>query len=142
MFLGEFSHTIDDKGRLTLPVKFRAELGDGVVVTRGVDQCLFIFTTAEFQTLADRISSLPVTQSEGRELARHFFSGASDVELDKHGRILIPQNLREYADLNGDVVVVGVNRRIEVWNAAAWRQVRERFESAASDAEHWARLGI
>ena len=143
MFLGEFSHAIDDKGRLTLPAKFRAELGDGVVVTRGVDKCLFIFTLAEFQALASRIGNLPMTQSEAREFSRHFFSGASDVELDKQGRVLIPQNLREYAGLNGDAIVVGVNQRIEVWSATAWNQVREHFENnAASDAEHWAKLGI
>ena len=143
MFLGEFSHTIDDKGRLTLPSKFRADLGRGVVVTRGVDKCLFIFTTAEFQTLADRIGSLPMTQAEGREFSRHFFSGASDVELDKQGRILIPQNLREYAGLDGNVVVVGVNKRIEVWEVNAWPQVRASFEgNATNNAEHWAKLGI
>jgi MraZ protein len=143
MFLGEFSHSIDDKGRLTLPAKYRTELGDGVVVTRGVDKCLFIFTLSEFQALADRISSLPMTQAEAREFSRHFFSGASDVELDKQGRILIPQNLREYAELNGDAVVVGVNQRIEVWNAKAWPEVRAGFESGATgNAEHWAKLGI
>ncbi len=143
MFLGEFSHTIDDKGRLTLPAKFRADLGRGVVVTRGVDKCLFIFTLADFQALADKIGDLPLTQAQARELARHFFSGASDVELDKQGRVLIPQNLREYAGLDGDVTVVGVNKRIEVWAAQAWPEIRAGFEgNATADAEHWAMLGI
>jgi MraZ protein len=143
MFLGEFSHTIDDKGRLTLPAKYRIDLGHGVVVTRGVDKCLFIFTAEEFHRLADQIGQLPMTQSEARELARHFFSGASDVELDKQGRILIPQNLRDYAGLDGEVIVAGINTRIEVWDGKAWNQVRAGFESnAAGDAEHWAKLGI
>ena len=143
MFLGEFSHTIDDKGRLTLPSKFRADLGHGVVVTRGVDKCLFVFTLAEFERLADRIGTLPMTQVEAREFSRHFFSGASDVELDKQGRVLIPQNLREYAGLDGDVIVVGINQRIEIWDANAWPQVRAAFErNAADNADHWAALGI
>ena len=143
MFLGEFSHTIDDKGRLTLPAKFRPDLGHGVVVTRGVDKCLFIFTSEEFQRLADQISSLPMTQSEAREFSRHFFSGASDVELDKQGRILIPQNLRDYAGLDGEVTVTGINRRIEVWDVKAWSEIRAGFENnATGDAEHWAELGI
>jgi MraZ protein len=143
VFLGEFSHAIDDKGRLTLPAKYRAELGDGVVVTRGVDKCLFIFTLAEFQALANRIGSLPMTQAEAREFSRHFFSGASDVELDKQGRILIPQNLREYAGLDGEAVVVGVNQRIEVWDARSWPEVRAGFENGATgNTEHWAKLGI
>jgi MraZ protein len=143
MFLGEFFHSIDDKGRLTLPAKFRPELGQGVVVTRGVDKCLFIFTAEEFQRIADRIGELPMTQAEGREFSRHFFSGALDVEVDKQGRILIPQNLREYAGLNGEAIVAGVNKRIEVWDVQAWQQVRASFENnATADAEHWAKLGI
>jgi MraZ protein len=143
MFLGEFSHIIDDKGRLTLPAKYRTDLGHGVVVTRGVDKCLFIFTAEEFQRLADQIGQLPMTQSEARELSRHFFSGASDVELDKQGRVLIPQNLRDYAGLDGEVMVTGINTRIEVWDVKAWDQVRAGFESnATGNAEHWAKLGI
>ncbi len=143
VFLGEFTHTIDDKGRLTLPSKFRSDLGHGVVVTRGVDKCLFIFTMAEFQVLAERIGNLPLTQAEAREFSRHFFSGASDLEPDKQGRVLIPQNLREYAGLDGDVIVVGVNKRIEVWDAKAWPQIRANFEgSATSNVEQWAMLSI
>jgi len=143
MFLGEFFHTIDDKGRLTLPSKWRTDLGHGVVVTRGVDKCLFVFTSPDFEKLAERIAALPMTQVEAREFSRHFFSGAADVELDKQGRILIPQNLREYAGLNGEVIVVGVNQRAEIWSAKAWPEVRSSFEShAMSNADQWARLGI
>ncbi len=143
MFLGEFSHTIDDKGRLTLPAKFRPVLGQGVVVTRGIGKCLFIFDVQEFQRIADKVSELPMTQIESREFSRHFFSGASDIEVDKQGRILIPQNLREYAGLNGEVIVAGVNQRIEVWDANTWQKVRADFESKAmADTEPWAKLGI
>jgi MraZ protein len=143
VFLCEFDHTIDDKGRLTLPAKFRPDLGQSVVVTRGVDKCLFIFTLEEFQRIADRVGELPMTQAEGREFSRHFFSGASDVEVDKQGRILIPQNLREYAGLDGDVIVAGVNKRIEVWDAKAWQHVRSDFESkATNNADQWAKLGV
>jgi MraZ protein len=143
MFLGEFSHTIDDKGRLILPARFRANLGQNVVVTRGIDKCLFIFTTEEFQRLSDKIGELPMTQADGREFARLFFSGASDVEVDKQGRVLIAQNLREYAGLDGEVIVAGVNKRIEVWDVPAWQQVRSDFETkTTSNADQWARLGI
>lgn len=143
MFLGEFSHTIDEKGRLTLPSKWRTDLGHGVVVTRGVDKCLFVFTMPDFEKLAERIGALPMTQVEAREFSRHFFSGAADVELDKQGRILIPQSLREYAGLNGEVTVVGVNQRVEIWSAKSWPEVRSSFESnATSNADQWAKLGI
>jgi MraZ protein len=143
MFLGEFSHTIDDKGRLTLPSKWRTDLGHGVVVTRGVDKCLFVFTSPDFEKLAERIAALPMTQVEAREFSRHFFSGAADVELDKQGRILIPQNLRDYAGLNGEVIVVGVNQRVEIWSAKAWPEVRSSFESnATNNTDQWAKLGI
>src|SRR5512136_1876704 len=132
MFLGEFSHSIDDKGRLTLPAKFRPDLGQGIVVTRGIDKCLFIFTLDEFQHIADKVSELPMTKADGREFSRHFFSGASDVEVDKQGRVLIPQNLRDYAGLDGEVTVAGVNKRIEVWDVAAWQKVRADFENKAT----------
>jgi len=143
VFLGEFSHTIDDKGRLTLPAKFRSDLGQGVVVTRGIDKCLFIFTLDEFQRIADKVGELPMTQADGREFSRHFFSGASDIEVDKQGRVLIPQNLRDYAGLDGEVIVAGVNKRIEVWDVIAWQQVRADFENKATgNADQWARLSV
>ncbi len=142
MFLGEFSHTIDDKGRLTLPSKFRAELAGGLVVTRGIDQCLFAFPLDEWQNLAHKVSSLPLTESQAREFRRLLFSGASDDVPDKQGRVLIPQYLREYAGLNGEVIVAGLNTHIEIWNPDAWNDARKGFESGALDTGHWARLGI
>ena len=142
MFLGEFMHTVDDKGRLTMPAKFRTALEQGVVVTRGLDGCLFIFPLAYFSTLAQKAGELPITHTDGRDFTRMLFSGASDLELDKQGRVLLPQVLREFAHINGEVAVVGVNTRIEVWGVEAWKARREKFEGGALDAEHWAQLGI
>ncbi len=142
MFLGEFSHTLDDKGRLTLPAKFRTGFVAGIVVTRGIDKCLFAFPLAEWQNLAQRVSSLPLTESQARDFRRLLFSGASDDVPDRQGRVLIPQYLREYADLDGEVVVAGLNTHVEIWNPSVWAEARKGFESGALDAEHWATLGI
>jgi len=142
MFLGEFSHTIDEKGRLTLPAKYRANFASGIVVTRGIDQCLFAFPQTEWQDLAQRVSNLPLTEPQAREFRRLLFSGASDDVPDKQGRVLIPQYLREYAKLNGEVIIAGLNTHIEIWSPAAWNEARKGFESGALDSEHWAKLGI
>lgn len=142
MFLGEFTHTVDDKGRLTLPAKFRAEFAGGIVVTRGIDRCLFAFPLAEWQVLANKVSELPLTESQAREFRRLLFSGASDDVPDKQGRVLIPQYLREYADLNEVVIITGLDRHVELWNPEAWKKAREGFESGALDADHWAKLGV
>lgn len=142
MFLGEFSHTIDEKGRLTLPAKFRADLAAGLIVTRGIDKCLFAFPSAEWHNLAQRVSNLPLTEPQAREFRRLLFSGASDDVPDKQGRVLIPQYLREYANLDGEVIVAGLNTHIEIWSPAAWREARTGFESGALNNEHWAKLGI
>jgi len=142
MFLGEFSHTIDDKGRLTLPAKFRVDFANGIVVTRGIDRCLFAFPQAQWHTLAGQVSELPLTEPQAREIRRLLFSGASDDTLDKQGRVLIPQYLREYANLNGEVVVAGLNTHVEIWNPEDWNAARQGFESGALDAGHWVKLGI
>jgi len=142
MFLGEFSHTIDDKGRLTLPAKFRVDFANGIVVTRGIDRCLFAFPMSHWQKLAEQVSDLPLTAPQAREIRRLLFSGASDDTLDKQGRVLIPQYLREYANLNGEVIVAGLNTHVEIWNPDDWGEARKGFESGALDAGHWATLGI
>ena len=142
MFLGEFSHTIDDKGRLTLPAKFRADFATGIVVTRGVDRCLFAFPQTEWHRLAGQVSELPLTDPQVREIRRLLFSGASDDTLDKQGRVLIPQYLRNYANLNGEVVVAGLNTHVEILNPDDWNAARQGFESGALDAAHWVKLGI
>jgi MraZ protein len=141
MFLGEYAHTIDDKGRLTLPAKYRTELASGVVVTRGLDKCLFVFPMDEWKTLAEKVSALPITDVSAREFRRQLFSGADDVELDKQGRVLLPQYLREYAGLNGNVIVAGLNTHMEIWSPDAWNTIRASIDSA-DNAEQWAKLGI
>ncbi len=141
MFLGEYSPTIDDKGRLTLPAKYRVQLAAGVVVTRGIDKCLFIFPLDEWSKLAAQLSALPLTDPQARDFRRLIFAGATDTELDKQGRVLLPQNLREYANLDGNVIVAGLNNHIEIWTPEAWNAIRANIDSGVS-AEYWARLGI
>jgi len=142
MFLGEFEHTLDDRGRITLPAKFRAELAQGVVITRGLDRCLFLFPMDQWVPLAERISALPLGKPSARALRRLLFSGASDVVPDRQGRILIPAYLREYANINGQVVITGLNTYIEVWSAEVWHQAEAQAEESVVNAEQWEGLGI
>jgi MraZ protein len=132
MFLGEYTHTLDDKGRLTLPAKFRDQLAQGVVVTRGLDGCLFVFTYENWKqftaTLGER---LPFTQKSARDFSRFFFSGAVDIIPDRQGRILIPPFLRQYASLEAEVMIIGANSRLELWDAERWRQTLLDVESNA-----------
>jgi MraZ protein len=142
MFLGEFVHTIDDGGRLTIPARFRADLAEGLVVTRGLDRCLAIYPLEEWTELADKVSALPLTDRHARAFRRLVFASASDASLDRQGRLLIPPRLREYADLDSEVVVTGLNTYIEVWHPDAWSEERERVERDDADVEEWAALGI
>ncbi|MFN2188597.1 MAG: division/cell wall cluster transcriptional repressor MraZ [Candidatus Promineifilaceae bacterium] len=141
MFLGEYSHSIDDKGRLTIPAKFRAELGAGLVVTRGFDQNLMLFPLAEWQRLSDRIIERPIGDLDVRTFRRRVFSGAVDLSPDGNGRILVPNYLREFAGIESEVVVAGLFNYIEVWSAEAWKEVRDIIEQHG-DAARWADLGI
>jgi len=142
MFLGEFIHAIDEKGRLTIPAKFRADLAAGLVVTRGIDRCLAIYPLEEWNRLAERVSALPLTDRRARAFRRLVFASAADAVPDRQGRLLIPPRLREYADLDSEVIVTGLNTYIEVWNTGGWAQERERVEGDDVDAEEWAALGI
>ena len=143
MFLGEYEHNLDDKGRLAVPARFRDDLGDGVVITRGFDRCLMGFPRSVWTTLAQQVSNLSLGQGEARNLRRLLFSGAADVMLDRQGRILIPQNLREYAGLGEQVIVAGLNTHFEIWANARWNEVLENLDSSASGiAEQLAALGI
>ena len=132
MLLGEYEHTIDDKNRLTLPARFREQLAGGVVVTRGMDGCLYAYSAEtwgeQFQT---RVASLDPLQREGRKLQRHFFSGATEAEVDKQGRIMIPAALLRYAGLSRDVVVAGVHDHLEIWDREAWRRELNEVEGSA-----------
>ncbi|KEO83189.1 division/cell wall cluster transcriptional repressor MraZ [Tumebacillus flagellatus] len=120
MFMGEYQHNIDDKGRLIIPAKFRDALGVNFVVTRGLDSCLFVYPRSEWETLESKLKSLPFTRADARAFSRFFFSGATECELDKQGRVNIPNHLREYAKLLRDCVVIGVSSRVEIWGKEAW----------------------
>jgi MraZ protein len=120
MFLGTHTPRLDDKGRLILPAKFRDELAEGLVITKGQERCLYIWPMAEFARFAEASRSAPVTQKGARDFMRVLYAGASDEVPDKQGRITLPQQLREYAGLDRDCVVIGANSRVEVWDTAAW----------------------
>ena len=141
MFMGEYNHTIDAKGRLIIPSKFREILGDVFVVTKGLDGCLFVYDNEEWKRFEEKLRALPITNKEARQFVRFFLAGAAEVEVDKQGRILLPNVLREFAQINKDVALLGVGSRIEIWG-------RERFEDTAvfedmdEIAEHIAELGL
>lgn len=126
MFMSEYNHTIDAKGRLIIPSKFRESLGDEFVVSKGMDGCLFVYTNNDWNAFEQKLTSLPLINKEARQFARFFLAGAAQVELDKQGRILLPAGLRAFAGLDKDVVLVGVGSRIEIWSS-------ERWESMSSD---------
>jgi MraZ protein len=130
MLLGTHAPKLDDKGRLFLPAKFRDELQAGLVITRGQENCLYVFSAAEFQAVHDKIRQAPVTSVDARNYLRVFLSGASDELPDKQGRVTIPAALRQYAGLDKDLVVIGVGSRAEIWNAAAWTEYLSKQETA------------
>jgi MraZ protein len=132
MLLGEHEHTIDDKNRLTLPARFRDAMSDGVVVTRGMDGCLYAYPRSDWlERFQSRLEELDPLTNEGRRLQRHFFSGAAEAELDKQGRIMIPAALLRYANLERDVVVAGMNDRLEIWDRETWRREVNEVEGSA-----------
>ncbi len=134
MFFGEYEHTIDDKNRLTLPAKFREALAGGVVLTRGLDECLDVFARPDWDTLVEeRLAPLDPFSKEARELKRFFFAAASDAELDKQGRVLVPPALTKHARLGREVVVAGVHDHLEIWDRAAWRKELAEVEGSAED---------
>ena len=141
MFLGEYTHTIDSKGRITIPAKFRNLLAAGLVVTRGFDQNLMLFPMDGWQELADRIAQRPLSDEDVRAFRRRVFSGAIDLVPDRQGRILLPPYLREFANINGDVVIAGMFNYLELWGSEAWTTVRDDIENDG-DAARWEDLGI
>ena len=122
MFIGEYSHTIDDKGRVAVPAKFRAKLQNGAVVTRGLDNCLFLYSKDEWEKLAEQISTSPINKANSRAFSRFMLAGAMEAEFDKQGRILLPEYLRGHAGLHRNVVMAGLYNRIEIWDEAAWKK--------------------
>lgn len=143
MFIGEYNHNLDEKGRLAIPVKFREELKGGAVVTKGLDGCLFLYTITEWKLLADKLSHLPISQSNTRAFARLMLAGAMDVSLDKQGRIVIPDYLRKYVNLNKKVVINGLYNRLEIWDEDAWEEYKKRTEADSGEiAEQLGEIGI
>lgn len=143
MFIGEFTHSIDNKGRVALPAKFRPSLASGCVVTRGLDNSLIVYTGEEWEKMAKKLAKLPLTQADARAFARLMLSGAMDIELDKQGRVVIPQYLRKYAGFKNDVVIIGLYNKIELWDKATWEQYSSDMESESSEiAEHLTDLGV
>ncbi|SDK40200.1 division/cell wall cluster transcriptional repressor MraZ [Natronincola ferrireducens] len=122
MFIGEYNHTIDTKGRVSIPSKFREELGESFIVTKGLDNCLFVYSIEEWKVLEEKLKQLPMTNRDARAFVRFFFAGATECELDNQGRIRIPNNLREHALLEKEAVIIGVATRIEIWSHEQWQQ--------------------
>ncbi|MGH9857143.1 MAG: division/cell wall cluster transcriptional repressor MraZ, partial [Acidobacteriota bacterium] len=133
MFIGEYAHTIDSKGRLNFPAKFRQEVKGDVVITRGLDRCLFVYPMAEWETLATRLSQLPLSHKKSRAFARLMLAGAWDARLDGQGRIMLPEYLRTYASLGKHVIVTGLYNRIEIWDEDAWNNYKTETEAASDD---------
>ena len=143
MFIGEYKHTLDDKGRIAIPSKFRKALAKGAVVTRGLDTSLFLFPKEEWDKLAQKLASLPLGQSNSRAFARLMLAGAMDVALDKQGRVVLPEYLRAYADMKKNVVIAGLFTRLELWDEAKWETYKKKVEGDANAvAEKLGELGF
>lgn len=143
LFYGEYQHSVDQKGRVIVPARFRDGLGEKFILTKGLDNCLFLYSTEEWLNLETKIKALPFTNKDVRAFARFFFAGASECGLDKQGRILIPQNLREHAKLDKDIYVIGVSTRVEIWDKLRWEEyLSEDNISPDEIAEKMAMLGI
>ena len=143
MFIGEYQHAIDPKKRLAVPSKFRVELKNKVVVTRGLDKCLFIYPMKVWQELAEKLGSIPVGESATRSFVRLMLAGATDVEIDKQGRVLIPDYLKEYASLNRNVIIAGIYNRLEIWDELKWNEYKKSAEKNSDEiAEQLGKLGV
>ncbi|MBR4695930.1 MAG: division/cell wall cluster transcriptional repressor MraZ [Selenomonadaceae bacterium] len=143
MLMGEYMHTIDSKGRIIMPADFRAELGEEFFLTKGLDGCLFIYGQEEWESFSVKLRQLPLAKSEARAFVRFFFAGARKLDCDKHGRFLVPGNLRSYAGLKKDVVLTGVMNRAELWDKEAWTKYTGEVNPAVTEiVEQLADLGI
>ncbi len=143
MFIGEYNHSLDPKNRVIIPAKFREQLGDSFVITKGLDNCLFVYSIDEWRVVEEKLKSLPMTNKDARAFIRFFFAGASECEVDKQGRTLIPSNLKGYADIDKDVVIIGVSTRIEIWSLEQWNKFNSDANISYEDvAEKMSYLGI
>lgn len=140
-FMGEYNHSIDAKGRIIVPSKFREKLGDQFVVTKGLDGCLWVFSNSEWEAFSEKLASLPVARKDARDFSRFFMAGATEAQVDKMGRILIPQVLRKFADLDKEAVLIGSGSRVEIWNKEAWEAV-STFDNVDELAEKMGEWGF
>ena len=141
MLIGEYEHNLDEKGRLIMPAKLREDMGEKFIITTGLDGCLFGFSMSEWEKFEDKLKTLPITNKNARNFVRFFLSGATECEIDKQGRFLIPSNLRQAAKLEKDAVIVGVGTRLEIWDKEIWQKCDENI-SADEIAENMTMLGI
>ena len=143
MFIGEYHHNLDQKGRVAIPIKFRERLNEGAIMTRGLDNCLFLFDASAWEKLAEKLINLPLAQSNSRAFTRLMLAGAQEAEQDSQGRVLIPEYLRQYAGLEKQVIIAGLYNRIEIWNFEKWREYSTSTEvSSVEIAEKLGELGI
>ncbi len=143
MFIGQYTHNLDEKGRLAVPKKFREVLAEGAVVTRGLDNCLFLYTNKEWEKLAEKLANLPFSQANTRAFARLMLAGAMEVSIDKQGRIIVPEYLRTFGNLSKEVIVAGLYNRLELWDKETWETYTTKNEAASNKiAEQMSELGI
>lgn len=143
MLLGEYAHTVDDKGRFIMPVKLRDALHDGFVITKGLDGCLYMYSMEQWKILDAKLAALPMSNKNARDFVRFFVSGATDSDYDKQGRVLLPQNLRDYAKLDKDIIIAGAGTHAEIWNAEAWKSKQGTLvENIENLAEQMTDFGI
>lgn len=142
MFIGEYNHSLDTKNRIIIPSKFREELGKNFIITKGLDGCLYVYPKSQWEVLQKKLETLPLTNKNARAFVRFFFSGAHELELDKQGRTLIPQNLLEYGQIQKEIVSIGVSNRIEIWSKEKWTEYNDSNIDYDSIAEQMSELGI
>ncbi|HNR04507.1 MAG TPA: division/cell wall cluster transcriptional repressor MraZ [Bacillota bacterium] len=143
MFIGEYNHTLDPKNRVIMPSKFREKLGDSFVMTKGLDNCLFIYSSRDWSIVEDKLKSLPMTNKDARAFVRFFFAGACECDLDKQGRMVIPNYLKEHANIDKELVIIGVSTRIEIWSKEEWNKFNNDANISYEDvAEKMSQLGI
>ncbi|MFZ8848516.1 MAG: division/cell wall cluster transcriptional repressor MraZ [Minisyncoccia bacterium] len=143
MLIGEFKHNLDQKGRVSIPAKFRQKFAEGLILTRGIDQCVFGFPKPEWEKVVNKITNLPLSQANARAFARLILSGAFEAEIDNQGRVLIPEVLRKYAHLEKKVVIVGMYNRVEIWDEKKWEEYKKQSEENSQEiAERLSDLGI
>ncbi len=143
MFIGEYEHNVDAKGRIIMPAKLREDIGDKFIITKGLDGCLFAYSQVEWANFEEKLKALPLAQKNARNFVRFFLSGAVECEIDKQGRFLIPANLREHAGLDKEIVIIGVGTRLEIWNREVWKNYSSDDNISADEiAENMTMLGI